>query len=204
MKPLQHLTIRVAWHDSQWNGTICSLPSANSFCACLPRIRESKTDAEDKLAGRIFDSLSPAELPPCKAESGFFMSPKPWMREFDHPYRQLKNCAETHGHLKKRSLTVPAFTAFAVPFNWMLRRNQKRIEERLTEKLTEDEKPPFPSPWVFGRKRQDAILDLVYDGLTPEKSLAIFYTKEGHPLGEGIRRLVVGIGLIAKVGKTEH
>jgi hypothetical protein len=45
---------------------------------------------------------------------------------------------------------------------------------------------------------------MVFDKLTEEKSLAIFYTKEGHPLGEGIRRLVVGIGRITKIGKREH
>ena len=73
MKPLSHLTIRVAWHDSQWNGTVCAKPELNSFCVALSRIRESKSADEDKLAGRGFDKLSLAELPPCKAESGFFI-----------------------------------------------------------------------------------------------------------------------------------
>src|SRR5688500_12263616 len=86
MKPLSHLTVRVAWHDSQWNGTVCASPELNSFCVALSRVRESKSANEGKLAGRGFDKLTPAELPPCKAESGFFMSPHAWVREFDHPY----------------------------------------------------------------------------------------------------------------------
>lgn len=45
---------------------------------------------------------------------------------------------------------------------------------------------------------------MVFGRLTEEKSLVIFYTKEGHPLGDGIRRLVVGFGRITKVGKREH
>ncbi|MBW2664221.1 MAG: hypothetical protein JRD93_20155 [Deltaproteobacteria bacterium] len=33
-----HITIRVAWHDNRWNGTVCSAPSHNSFCVALDRI----------------------------------------------------------------------------------------------------------------------------------------------------------------------
>lgn len=204
MKPVSHLTIRVAWHDSQWNGTVCAEPGLNSFCTALPRIRESRRPDEEMLARRSFEKLSPDELPPCKAESGFFMSPRPWVREFDHPYRENKHCVETHGNMKKRLLTVPAYTAIAVPYNWMLRRSQKEIERRSPQPLPADLQPPFPTPWIFGRQRQEAILDMVFGRLAEEKSLAIFYTKEGHPLGEGVRRLVVGIGRITKVGKREH
>lgn len=132
------------------------------------------------------------------------MSPRPWIREFDHPYRQNKNCAKTHGNLKKRMLGLPAFSAIAVPFKWMLRKNQRHIDERLLQPLPTDDEPPFPSPWVFGRQRQEAIVDEVFGHLSEEKSLVLFYTKEGHPLGDGIRRLVVGIGRITKVGKREH
>lgn len=204
MKPVAHLTVRVAWHDSQWNGSVCTQPGLNAFCAALPRIRENKTLEEDKLAGKPFPNLSPDELPPCKAESGFFMSPRPWVREFDHPYRKNKNCVDTHGNMKKRLLTVPAYSAIAVPFNWMRRRCQKDIESRVPRPLPLDTAPPFPSTWVFGRPRQEALVDLVFGQLTDEKSLVIFYTKEGHPFGDSIRRLVVGIGRITKVGKREH
>ena len=132
------------------------------------------------------------------------MSPKPWVREFDHPYREIKSCAETHGNLKKRLLTIPPFSAVTVPFRWMLRRQQKAIDEKLLEALPKDDKPPFPTPWVFGRKRQEGLIDHVFKRLTEEKSLALFYTKEGHPLGDSVRQLVVGIGRIIKVGPREN
>ena len=61
---------------------------------------------------------------------------------------------------------------------------------------------PFPTPWVFGRDRQEALLNLVFDKLTDEKSLAFFYCKEGQPLGDLHTRLVVGVGRILKVGKV--
>ncbi len=204
MIPLAHLTIRVAWHDSSWNGSVCSRPGLNSFCTSLPRIREGRSDSEEALAGRPFHKLTQDQLPPCKAESGFFMSPQKWMREFEHPYVKNKNCVETHGDLKPRKLEVPAWSAISVPFNWMLRRRQKEIDARMVKALPSDEQPPFPSPWVFGRERQDALVEHVYGRLAKEKSLVLFYTKEGHPLGDDLRRLIVGVGRIVSVGKREH
>lgn len=94
MRQISHLSIRVAWHDAGWNGAVCANPSQNSFCATLDRIREGKSDEEDKLASLPFDRLTQDQLPPCKAESGFFMSPRPWVREFEHPYTSNKKCAE--------------------------------------------------------------------------------------------------------------
>ena len=175
MNSSAHLTIRVAWHDSHWNGSICSQPALNSFCTALPRIREGRSDGEEALAGRSFDKLTQDQLPPCKAESGFFMSPQSWMREFEHPYTKNKNCVETHGDLKPRKLEVPAWSAISVPFNWMLRRRQKEIDARMVKALPSDEQPPFPSPWVFGRARQDALVEHVYGRLAKEKSLVLFY-----------------------------
>jgi hypothetical protein len=196
--------MRVAWHDSKWNGAVCERPGLNSFCTALPRIREAKQKDEDDFAKRGFDTLEPDELPPCKAESGFFMSPRPWVREFDHPYRENRKCTETHGNMKKRLLTVPAYSGIAVPFNWMLRRSQKQIDQGLPQPLCADADAPFQSPWIFGKNRQEAVVDLVFGKVTEQESLVLFYTKEGHPLGDGIRRLIVGIGRITKLGKVEH
>ena len=48
-----HLTARVAWHDSCWDGRICKEPSRNCFCVALDRVREERQDdKEDASAGR--------------------------------------------------------------------------------------------------------------------------------------------------------
>ncbi|RAI71188.1 hypothetical protein DOZ80_04895 [Pseudomonas fluorescens] len=195
-----HLTARVAWHDSQWNGRVCRSPSCNSFCVALDRIREERDDArEDSLAGRLWSELSPEQLPACKAESGAFMSSVEWTRRFDHPYAGIKKAAETHGHLKPTLVKVPPFATFAVPFAWMLRSEQDAIDQRLPIQLPPDEDSPFSSPWVFGRARQEAILKLFSGRITPERSLVFFYCKEGQPLGDSISRLVMGVGRITSL-----
>jgi ATP-dependent exoDNAse (exonuclease V) alpha subunit len=198
---IHHLNVRVAWHDNRWNGAVCRKPSENSFCVDLDRIRENRDDgAEDAIAGRYFQELRRNQLPPCIAESGAFMSDREWWRSFDHPYQSLPKTQGTHGHLLATQVEVPPYSTFAVPFLWMLRESQERIDNSLPTPLPPDEEPPFTSPWVFSAARQEAISQLFFDRLTAEKSLVFFYTKSGHPLGDNINRLVVGAGQITKIG----
>ncbi|MFC8616593.1 AAA family ATPase [Micromonospora purpureochromogenes] len=194
---MHHLTVRVAWHDNAWNGSVCADPTANPYCLDLDRIRIGRKDAEERgLAGRPFAEIDQTQRPPCVAESGAFMNSTPWIRQFHHPYAKLRDTAATHGHLRSTSVKVPPFATFAVPFAWMLRERSAEIEERLPQALSPDEAPPFPSPWVFPAARQRELLDTCFRRITPGSSLAVFYTKSGHPLGDGINRLVVGLGHI--------
>lgn len=199
---MMHLTIRVAWHDNRWNGTVCNAPSRNSFCMHLDRIREERDDHfEDEKKGLSWDKLSSEHLPPCKAESGIFMNPQEWIRLFKHPYAKKQKAKETHGHLKPTNFKVLPYSTFAVPFAWMLRQNQKDIDASLPTPLPPDENAPFPTPWVFGRVRQEALLNLFSSRLVSGHSLAFFYCKEGQPFGDSISRLVVGVGRIDRVAK---
>lgn len=201
---MKHLTMRVAWHDNGWDGTICREPSRNSFCLSLDRIRENRDDRrENELAGSLWNQLDQNDLPPCVAESGAFMNPRDFLRVFKHPYQDNEKTRETHGHLKPTLVTLPAYSAFAVPFWWTLIKNQDQIDESLPTPLPADEPLPtgFKTDWVFGRERQRKILELVFGQLEDGRSLVFFYSKGGHPAGEGIARLVVGIGTILKIGK---
>ena len=55
---MQHLTVRVAWHDSAWNGTVCQNPSGNPYCLDLDRIRAERDDRyEGAIAGRDFADI---------------------------------------------------------------------------------------------------------------------------------------------------
>lgn len=85
-KPITHLSVRVAWHDNRWNGTVCTAPSGNSFCVYLDRIRAERDDEEeDKIAGSSWKDLSREAMPPCSAESAAFMSAQEWTRLVQHP-----------------------------------------------------------------------------------------------------------------------
>src|SRR5690606_31196966 len=86
---IRHLSIRVAWHDNKWNGSICKHPSQNAFCLNLPRIYQEKDDkTEEALANKHWGDLTDNQLPPCKAEGGSFMSTRKYARRFNHPYNK--------------------------------------------------------------------------------------------------------------------
>ena len=198
---MQHLSVRIAWHDSGWNGTVCLRPSSNPYCLDLDRIRKGRDDpAEDRIAGQAFADLAPDRQPPCIAESGAFMNPMTWFRRFEHPYAGLPDTRHSHGHLRPTMVKVPPYSTFAVPFAWMLRGNAEKIEQRLPDQLPPDDEPPFPSPWVFRADRQRQLTDAIFRQIAPGRSLVLFYTKSGHPLGDHINRLVIGIGHISNLG----
>jgi hypothetical protein len=194
---MYNLNVRVAWHDNKWDGTVCRNPRANSFCVDLDRIRAERDDAaEQPLAGKHFAELTPNQHPPCKAESGGFMNAREWIREFNHPYQALNKTQATHGQLKPTRIKVEPYSTFAVPFLWMLREQQEKIDNSLPQLLPPDEDAPFNSSWVFSKARQEALCELFFGRLTAGKSLVFFYTKSGHPLDEAISRLVVGVGTV--------
>ena len=113
------------------------------------------------------------------------MNSREWAREFDHPYRDIPKAKATHGHLKPTFVKVPPFSTFAVPFNWMLRESQERLDESLAVELPPDEPSPFPSAWVFGRARQEAICDTFFGRLTPGKFARLLLHEERPSAGRG-------------------
>jgi len=198
---MHNLNVRVAWHDNRWNGHVCQQPALNGFCLDLERIRAEREEGQDcrDIAGCHFSALDPDALPSCQAESGVFMNQKEWWRTMSHPYQDIPKAKDTHGHLRPTKITVPPYSTFAVPFWWMLRKNQSSIDLVLPNPLPPDEESPFNSPWVFSRARQEALCALFFGRLEKKRSLVFFYTKSGHPLEEAISRLVVGVGRIESI-----
>lgn len=197
----QHLSIRVAWHDSKWNGAVCKHPSQNAFCLNLPRIYQEKNDhTEESLAGKHWAELQDSQLPPCKAEGGSFMSTRKFARQFNHPYNKPGWKDIPHTKLKPTTIEVPPYSCFAVPFWWMLRGNQPTIREWYPD-IPHDENPPFPSSWVYTCKTQEALLKRFFEPIKEEHSLVIFYAKGANPIDEDSRRLIVGIGSIKAKSK---
>jgi hypothetical protein len=193
----QHLTVRVPWHLQQWNGTVCTRASQNSFCLDLDQIRLHRDDEyEDEVAGRPFVELD--MLPPCAFESGFFMSPRPVHLVRDHPYRQRRETP--HAHLQPTTIRVPAFALLVRPFRWMLTDVADEIEAHLPRSLPPEEPAPFPTSWVYDPDRQVALLELFFEQIVGGESLVVVYTKSGHPLGDHINRLILGIGKVGSVG----
>lgn len=198
---MKHLSIRVAWHDSKWNGAVCKFPSKNSFCLNLPRIYQKKDDqAEEALAGKHWNDLQDNQIPPCIGEGGGFMSTRKYSREFNHPYNKPRSKEIPHLALKPTTIEVLPYSCFAVPYWWMLRSNQATIREWFPD-IPHDQSPPFPSSWVYTSKTQEALLKRFFEPIKEAQSLVVFYAKGSNPIDEDSRRIIVGIGNIQAKSK---
>ena len=213
--PLKHVSIRVPWHDSGWNGTICSSPSRNSSCLKLVNIAESKNDeAEERNAGRSIKDLSQSEYPPCVMERATFMADFSFSRSHSHPYSKLDN--ETHRHFRPTPLYHPAYSAAGLPFRWMNKKfvfgdpkngQHGFIKNFPLEHVNEQHEPvlDFNSAWLQDHRNHDALLECFWNHIRAEESLVFFYAKQ-IPLVEEIgRRVIVGVGRVKSVGpSTEY
>jgi len=66
-----HLSARLAWHDTGWNGRVCTDPLGNVSGLVHEHIRESRVDAEEvKQAGQSLDEI--IYRPPCSRDPGAY------------------------------------------------------------------------------------------------------------------------------------
>lgn len=206
--PHKHISLRVPWHDNGWNGTVCQRPIDNSTCLVLKQIGEKKNDAaEEQLAGQRWDLLQPEQRPPCHDERGGFMSPFGYSHAHEHPYRHNKS---SHGHFRSTTLRYPEYSALAIPFRWMLRSNTDQLVQEHAIRFEQqaeahaDQLMGWRAGWVQDADNQRAMLGRFFGALQPEESLCFFYAKR-TPLADDPRRVIVGVGRVAKVGPiTEY
>ena len=208
----QHITIRVPWHDRGWQGTVCAAPSANTSCLALSRIAKGKRPDQDSNAGRAFDDMDAASLPPCVDERAGFLANYDLILRKQHPYKV--SSPETHGHFGETTLRLEAYSAACIPFGWMLRRQVEGDERyaikgkadvlRLGYDPTREPELPFDTSWVQDKHNQLIMLDTFFGALQPETSLCFFYAKR-TPLAEDSRRAIVGVARVKGIGhSTEY
>lgn len=209
--PVHHLTIRVPWHDSGWNGTFCRNPCGNTSCTILKRIATGRDDDfETAHAGESIEGLTREQMPPCVDEHGTIMSPFPQSMIKHHPYADWKQ--ESHGHFASTAYTIPSYSAAAIPFRWMLRERAEGKDavvgqsDALLLGYGVDREPDLgtSNTWVQEGTNQRVLLDTFFSAVKPNESLVFFYAKR-TPLAEDPRRVIVGVGRVKTVGgATEY
>jgi hypothetical protein len=213
--PLRHISIRVPWHDSGWNGTVCACPKRNSTCLKLVNIAEHKDEeAEELIRGKSFSELDAGALPPCVKERGSFMADFPLDRLHQHPY--VKSSQETHSHFKPTRLHYPPFAAAGLPFRWMMKPEVFGDPDHDIRGLTKDyplneadpafePQLPFKTNWMQDHRNHRALLDCFWNHVKVEESLVFFYAKQVPLVEDTGRRVLIGVGRVLKVGDlTEY
>lgn len=198
----QHLSIRVPWHDTGWNGTICTAPSQNAACLALTRIREARDDqAEDALRSRPIDELPGAYRPPCLFEHATFMSPRETTLIVRHPYAEF---SKSHAHFRPTELRLPPFSAGCIPYRWMLAESGRELASQHGLDLRDEDEElvhdllGFKTSWIQERRNQALLLDTFFSAVQPKTSLAFFYAKR-TPLSDAPGRAIVGVGVVEDV-----
>jgi len=134
----RHLTVRIAWHDNNWDGTVCQEPEKNYYCVGSNSLlserlkRKRNLDIESQNAGKRLDKLGDY-IPPCYWTSNAF-SDKTLNVWHDHPFPQYE---KTHKIREKLS----GYSVFTWPFRLSFNHNQQnrriygayppRLEERI-------------------------------------------------------------------------
>lgn len=202
--PLRHISIRVPWHDTAWDGRVCSKPRLNGSCLKLKGIAESRDDsAEEAVAGQSLKDLPEEKWPCCVDERVGFMAPFEYTRTKNHPYNHGPETP--HGHFKQTALRFPPYSSSAVPFAWLLRDEMPKLGEE-HELNVQDEREPkldYGKNWVQDHENQRALLDCFAGHLRPEESLCFFYAKR-VPFVEdyGARRVLIGVGRVLHVSPS--
>ena len=116
----QHLSIRVPWHDSGWNGCVCRNPGRNQACRILRNIALAYTDADKpqciSYAGEKI-ALDGAFWPPCLTESGMFMSAHKMRDVRSHPYTYDRR----YRHILDTEVTIEPHSFIVTPYRWTLK-----------------------------------------------------------------------------------
>jgi GTPase SAR1 family protein len=208
--PTIHLSVRVPWHDSEWNGKVCCKPRENGSCMFLPRINERK-NAEKEVtdSGMWMHELSPDSLPPCVGEKVHFLSPHPIYKKVNHPYAQNEGNNEFYGHYKETTYCYPGYSFSVIPYNWMLKDPENNMSEKAESFLLayDAKKEPalnFKNSWIQQIDNQKLLLDTFISPIRPAHSLVFIYTKN-IPFIESTDRVLIGVGHISEIGKlTEY
>jgi hypothetical protein len=202
--PIQHLSLRVPWHDTGWHGIVCNAPRLNGACLKLPRIAESRVDAkEEAIAGQSLETLSEAQWPCCVSERTMFMAPFELLSTKHHPY--ARSSAETHGHFAPTTLRQPRYAAPVVPFRWMNKGKNKENfdffarEYDLGLDIEREPELSFETNWVQDIENQTMLLDTFAAHLREKETLCFFYAKQ-VPFVDDPRRVLIGVGRVKHIG----
>lgn len=180
----KHISVRLAWHDSGWNGRICRDPRSNTHCVGQLSILSDKipTDRdltwEQPCAGKPCHRLE--RMPPCAASVNAFgpdaivsyEAPPAWFRD---------------GTDVKR-LKAPPYTVATWPY----------------EEMHKDEvwNPECTTPKHNPVRRREAANEY-FTQISPDRSLVFYYANYRNPFSENDQHfyVVVGASRIKAVGE---
>ncbi|MHA1577254.1 MAG: ATP-dependent DNA helicase [Candidatus Thorarchaeota archaeon] len=173
----KHLTIRMAWHDNNWDGKVCCNPEGNTYCTgthslLSGRIEKiKKTTVEQGLKGEyIQGNFDPENIPPCYWSINAF-SDKPFDVKHSHAFKWVKHTI---------SDTVKPYSIFTWPF-------------KLSFVHTDESKTIHGSYWPDLEQR---IKDFI-GKFKKNESIMFFYANYDNPVSaDDMKYLLLGCSVV--------
>ena len=180
----KHISIRLAWHDSGWNGCICRDPKANTYCVgqySFPGdqiTRERDLGWEQPLAGRPCGNLD--GVPPCVYSINAFGEQE--LEAYGPPPTWFRDGTEV------KKWKMPPYTVATWPY-----------EEVYKEEVLN---PPGTVPKYNPVRRREAV-NKYFSHVAPDRSLVFYYANYSNPFSENDQHVyvIVGVSRIKAVGE---
>lgn len=183
-----HLTVRLAWHDNNWDGNICQNPEENVYCVgnhslLSERIeRTRKLKLEQPNSCNKLDSIK-GYIPPCYWSCNAFSSEKAKIFH-EHPF----NKPNSKPLAKNITEDLDKFSIFSWPFKSSFTRTNE-------EKKTQGKYPKY----------LEKNLDIFLNKLKPNKTIVFFYLNYDNAVApEEHKYLLLGASKLTKIGDKTY
>lgn len=181
---MRHITVRMAWHDNEWNGRVCSNPAQNSYCVgshSLLSNRLARNRRLDKEApGDVLDASMPEYLPPCYWSSAAFADHGTNVVHM-HPFSQYQDSTRIEDSL-------PPNSVFTWPF---------RLSMTHSESVKKKHGRYFPDLGARAKRFRENVV--------PNESLVFFYLNYDNPVSaDEYRYALVGCSVLTQMQESGH
>jgi exodeoxyribonuclease V alpha subunit len=176
----KHLTIRMAWHDNNWNGKVCLNPEGNTYCIgahslLSGRIEKNKNvKLEQPLKGQyIQGNFAPEAVPPCYWSINAF-GDKAFDVKHGHAFNWVKHTIQD---------IVKPYSVFSWPF-------------KLSFVHTDENKKIHGNYWPDLKRR----IEDFTGKFKKNESIMFFYANYDNPVSaDDMKYLVLGCSVVDEV-----
>lgn len=180
-----HLTVRMAWHDNNWNGKVCCNPEGNTYCTGAHSLlsgrieKKKKTAIEQELKDQyIKGNFEPSSVPPCYWSINAF-SEQEFPVEHHHAFNWVPYVLKDV--MKKNSvITWPFKLSF--------------VHDEKKQKIHGNYWPDL-----------NTRIDNYINKFKPKESIIFFYANYDNPVSaDDMRYLLLGCSEICELPEPKH
>jgi len=180
-----HLSVRMAWHDNNWNGKVCCNPEGNTYCTGAHSLlsgrmeKKKKTAIEQELREQyVANNFDPASVPPCYWSINAF-SEQEFPVEHHHAFSWVPYVIKDI--MKKNSVITWPF--------------------KLSFVHGEDKKKIHGNYWPDLNAR----IDNYINKFKPNESIIFFYANYDNPVSaDDMRYLLLGCSEVSELPEPKH